>query len=121
MFQPVQIAATVTINEAADFPAEVLNDYEARRDALVDGLARIGWHVPKPGGSMFVWAPIPEPTPSSNPSSSPRRSCATPTSPCRPASVRPRRWGFVRFALIENEKRIAQGIRNLRRGLPKLG
>ena len=61
MFQPVQIAATVTINEATDFPAEVCATYESRRDALVDGLDRIGWHVPKPGGSMFVWAPIPEP------------------------------------------------------------
>src|SRR4029453_5918614 len=61
MFQPVQIAATVTINEASDFPAEVCATYQSRRDALGDGLERIGWHVPKPGGTMFVWAPVPEP------------------------------------------------------------
>ncbi|NNE12250.1 MAG: aminotransferase class I/II-fold pyridoxal phosphate-dependent enzyme, partial [Ilumatobacter sp.] len=60
MFQPVQIASTVTINEAADFPREICAIYESRCDALIEGLGRIGWDVPKPGGSMFVWAPIPE-------------------------------------------------------------
>ena len=48
MFQPVQIAATVTINEASDFPEEVCAIYQSRRDALIDGLERIGWHIPKP-------------------------------------------------------------------------
>ena len=47
MFQPVQIAATVTINEAADFPAEVCATYQSRRDALIDGLGRIGWDDPQ--------------------------------------------------------------------------
>ena len=60
MFQPVQIAATVTLNEAPDFPKEICATYERRCDTLIDGLARIGWDIPKPGGSMFVWAPIPE-------------------------------------------------------------
>jgi alanine-synthesizing transaminase len=122
MFQPVQIAATVTINEAADFPAEVCSTYEARRDALVDGLARIGWHVPKPGGSMFVWAPIPEPyaeLDSVEFSSMLVRDADVALSPG--VGFGPGGEGFVRFALIENEKRIAQGIRNLRRCLPKLG
>ncbi|MEM9517626.1 MAG: aminotransferase class I/II-fold pyridoxal phosphate-dependent enzyme, partial [Actinomycetota bacterium] len=44
MFQPVQIAATVTINEAPDFPKEVCATYQSRRDTLIDGLARIGWN-----------------------------------------------------------------------------
>ena len=59
-FQPIQIAATVTMNEAADYPAEVNAVYESRRNALVDGLARIGWEIERPRGTMFVWAPIPE-------------------------------------------------------------
>ncbi len=59
-FQPIQIAATVTMNEAADYPAEVNAVYESRRNAMVDGLARIGWDVERPRGTMFVWAPIPE-------------------------------------------------------------
>ena len=59
-FQPIQIAATVTMNEASDYPAEVNAVYESRRNAMVDGLARIGWDVERPRGTMFVWAPIPE-------------------------------------------------------------
>ena len=103
MFQPVQIAATVTLNEATDFPAEVCATYEARRDALVDGLDRIGWKVPKPGGSMFVWAPIPEPYADLD---SVEFSSALVRDADRPVArrrIRPGRRGFVRFALIENE------------------
>ena len=122
MFQPVQIAATVTINEAADFPTEVRETYERRRDALCDGLDRIGWHIPKPGGSMFVWAPIPEAyaeLDSVEFCSHVVRECDVALSPG--VGFGPGGEGFARFALIENEKRIAQGIRNLKRGLPKLG
>ncbi len=60
-FQPIQIAATVTLNEAQDFPEEVGAIYQARRDALCDGLDRIGWDMRRPQGTMFAWAPIPEP------------------------------------------------------------
>ncbi len=59
-FQPIQIAATVTLNEAIDYPAEVCGVYQARRDALCDGLNRIGWSIEPPKGTMFAWAPIPE-------------------------------------------------------------
>jgi alanine-synthesizing transaminase len=122
MFQPVQIAATVTINEAADFPREVCSIYQHRRDALIEGLDRIGWHIPKPSGSMFVWAPIPEPYAEMD-------SVEFCSMVVRDADVAlspglgfgPGGEGIARFALIETEKRIAQGIRNLRKGLPKLG
>src|SRR5665213_1421264 len=60
-FQPIQIAATVAMNEAADYPLVVNEIYLHRRDALCEGLQRIGWEVAKPKGTMFVWAPIPEP------------------------------------------------------------
>ena len=77
-FQPIQIAAIVAMNEAPDYPKLVNEIYQGRRDALCDGLARIGWEVPKPKGTMFVWAKIPEPVPSrwarsSSPSSSSER------------------------------------------------
>jgi alanine-synthesizing transaminase len=122
MFQPVQIAATVTINEAADFPKEICAIYQSRRDTLIDGLARIGWDVPKPGGSMFVWAPIPEPYSEMDSvefCSHVVRECDVALSPG--VGFGPGGEGFARFALIENEQRIQQGIRNLRRGLTKLG
>ncbi len=121
MFQPVQIAATVTLNEASDYPLEVCKIYQGRRDALVDGLSRIGWEVPKAKGSMFVWAPIPEPYRELNSvefCSLMVRDCDVALSPG--LGFGPGGEGFVRFALIENEKRIAQGLRNLKRGLVKL-
>ncbi|CAN5485310.1 aminotransferase class I/II-fold pyridoxal phosphate-dependent enzyme [soil metagenome] len=122
MFQPVQIAATVTLNEATDFPKEVCRTYESRCDTLIEGLSRIGWEIPKPGGSMFVWAPIPEPyaeLDSVEFCSLMVRECDVALSPG--LGFGPGGEGYVRFALIENEKRIQQGIRNLKRGLTKLG
>src|SRR5579864_7542049 len=60
-FQPIQIAAIVAMNESPDYPKWVNDTYHARRDALCDGLRRIGWNITPPQGTMFVWAPIPEP------------------------------------------------------------
>jgi alanine-synthesizing transaminase len=120
-FQPIQIAATVTMNEAADYPNEVCAIYQSRRDTLVDGLARIGWDIPKPMGTMFVWAPIPEPYAEMSSlefASLLVRDCEVATSPG--IGFGPGGDRFVRFALIENEQRIAQGLRNMRRGLVKL-
>src|SRR5688500_11930468 len=54
-FQPIQIAATVTLNEAQDFPKHTNEIYQGRRDALCDGLDRIGWHIERPRGTMFAW------------------------------------------------------------------
>ena len=53
-FQPIQIAATVTLNEAPDFPIEANDVYQSRRDALCGGLNRIGWEIEPPKGTMFV-------------------------------------------------------------------
>jgi len=121
-FQPIQIAATVTLNEAQDHPAEVQEIYQRRRDALCDGLHRIGWEMDPPMGSMFAWAPIPEPyreMGSIEFCSFLVREAQVATSPG--VGFGPGGEGFVRFALIENEQRIGQGIRNLKRALTKLG
>ncbi len=59
-FQPIQIAATVTLNEATDYPGRVSAIYERRRNALVEGLNRAGWPLTSPKGTMFAWARIPE-------------------------------------------------------------
>ena len=106
-FQPIQIAATVTMNEASDYPHEVNAIYQSR-DA-VRGLARIGWDFPKPKGTMFVWAPIPDPIRRWARWSSPFlvQEAEVATSP----GIGFGEGGdaFVRFALIENEQRINQG------------
>ena len=120
-FQPIQIAATVTLNEASDYPKEVCAIYESRMNTLIDGLARIGWHIPKSRGSMFVWAPIPEPyrdMDSVEFCSHLVRDCNVALSPG--SGFGPGGEGFARFALIENEQRINQAIRNLKTGLTRL-
>jgi alanine-synthesizing transaminase len=121
-FQPVQIAATVTLNEAADYPLEVNAIYESRRNALCDGLDRIGWDIPRPRGTMFAWAPIPEAYAELGSIEFAKlviNECDVAVSPG--VGFGPSGDGFVRFALIENEQRIGQAIRQLKRGLTKLG
>jgi alanine-synthesizing transaminase len=120
-FQPIQIASIVALNEARDYPAEACEIYRKRRNVLCDGLARIGWHVERPLGTMFVWAPIPE-------AYRELGSLAFAVKLTREASVAvspgvgfgPGGEGFVRFALVENEQRIAQAVRGIRRALPEL-
>ncbi len=60
MFQPVQIAAIIALNEDQACVEEIRKTYQDRRDALVDGLRRLGWKIEKPKGTMFVWGEIPE-------------------------------------------------------------
>lgn len=120
-FQPIQIAATVTLNEAQDYPAELNTVYQARRDALVDGLHRIGWDILRPRGTMFAWARIPEPYREMGSIEFAEmlvRDCDVAVSPG--VGFGPGGDGHVRFALIENEQRIAQAVRGLRRGLTRL-
>ncbi len=121
-FQPIQIAATVTMNEASDYPLEVNEIYLGRRDALCDGLDRIGWHIEKPKGTMFVWAPIPEPYAEMGSLEFAKMLVTEGHVAVSPGmGFGPGGEGFVRFALIENEQRIGQAVRNLRKALPKLG
>jgi len=115
-FQPIQIAATVTLREARNYPAEVCEIYRRRRDALCGGLARAGWPVEPPRGTMFVWAPIPEQF----------RELGSLELALRLAresgvAVSPGIGfgeggdGHVRFALVENEQRIGQATRAIKR------
>ena len=120
-FQPIQIAATVTMNEAPDYPKLVNDIYQSRRDALCDGLARMGWEFPKPRGTMFVWAPIPEPYRDMGSLDFARfliTDAKVATSPG--VGFGPGGDGFVRFALIENEQRIGQAVRTIHRALTGL-
>jgi alanine-synthesizing transaminase len=120
-FQPIQIASIVAMNEAAEYPKIVNEIYQGRRDVLCDGLNRIGWHITRPKGTMFVWAPIPEPYQEMGSlefSSFLVKEAEVATSPG--VGFGPGGDGFVRFALIENEQRTNQGIRNLKRALTKL-
>ncbi|MDQ1404087.1 MAG: alanine-synthesizing transaminase [Actinomycetota bacterium] len=120
-FQPIQIAATVAMNEAADYPKEVNDIYKGRRDALIDGLDRIGWEIEKPKGTMFVWTPIPEPYAEMGSIEFAKFLVQEGKVAVSPGvGFGPGGEGFVRFALIENEQRISQAVRSLRKTLTKL-
>ena len=114
-FQPLQIAATVALREARDQPAEAAAVYEGRRNALCDGLARVGWEVERPRATMFVWAPIPTGEPSQEFVLRLLREAHVAVSPGSGFGADGE--GFVRFALVENEQRIAQAVRGIRRAI----
>jgi alanine-synthesizing transaminase len=115
-FQPIQIAATVTLREALDYPSTVCDIYRGRRDALIRGLARAGWEVDPPQGTMFVWAPIPD-------QFAQLGSLEFALVLAREASVAVSPGvgfgeggdGHIRFALVENEQRIGQAVRAIRK------
>jgi alanine-synthesizing transaminase len=110
------------MNEAPDYPKLVNEIYQSRRDALCDGLNRVGWDIDKPKGTMFVWAPIPEPYREMGSLEFSKylvTDARVATSPGMGFGKGGE--GFVRFALIENEQRIAQGVRTIKRALTKLG
>jgi alanine-synthesizing transaminase len=120
-FQPIQIAATVALNEASEHPKFVNEVYQSRRDTLCRGLDRIGWSLEPPKGTMFVWAPIPEPyreMGSIEFASYLVKEGQVAVSPG--VGFGPGGDGHVRFALIENEQRINQAVRTLGRALTKL-
>ncbi len=121
-FQPIQIASIVAMNEAPDYPLEVNRIYRGRRDALIDGLARVGWEVERPRGTMFVWASIPTPYEELGSLEFSKllvREAKVAVSPG--VGFGPGGEGFVRFALVENEHRIGQAVRGIRKALTKLG
>jgi alanine-synthesizing transaminase len=121
-FQPIQIAATVVMNDLPDYPKEANEIYRSRRDTLIDGLARIGWEIEKPKGTMFVWAPIPEPYAEMGSLDFAKMLVQEAKVAVSPGmGFGPGGEGYVRFALVENEQRINQGIRGIRRALDKLG
>jgi alanine-synthesizing transaminase len=120
-FQPIQIAAIVAMNEAPDHPKLVNEIYQSRRDVLCDGLARCGWDLPRPKGTMFAWAAIPEPYAEMGSLDFAKHLVQEAQVAVSPGvGFGPGGDSFVRFALVENEQRITQATRNLRRALTKL-
>jgi alanine-synthesizing transaminase len=117
-FTPIQVAATAALNGPDDCIREKLDTYRKRRDAMVESFGRAGWHVPSPKASMFAWAPIPEVF-------KPLGSVEFSKLLVEKAEVAVAPGiGFgehgddhVRIALVENEQRIRQAARNIRRFL----
>ena len=116
-FQPLQIAATVALRDARGRPAEVAAIYEGRRNALCDNLSRIGWDVPRPKATMFVWARIPTGEEAQPFALRLLREAHVAVSPGSGFGADGE--GYVRFALVENEQRIAQAVRGIKGALPQ--
>jgi alanine-synthesizing transaminase len=117
-FTPVQVAAAAALNGPDDCIREMRDTYRKRRDALVESFGRAGWQIPAPAASMFAWAPIPE-------AFRPLGSVEFSKLLVEKAEVAVAPGiGFgehgddhVRIALVENEQRIRQAARNIRRFL----
>jgi alanine-synthesizing transaminase len=114
-FQPIQIASIVALRECEDYTKQVCALYQKRRDVLIEGLARAGWVVEPPRGSMFVWAPIPERYRSLGCLEFSKLLLEKALVAVSPGTgFGPLGEGYVRFALAENEQRIRQATRGIR-------
>ena len=119
-FTPIQVAAAAALNGPQACVEEIRATYKARRDCLVDSFGRAGWVVPPPPASMFAWAPIPEAY---------REIGSVEFSKLlvekADVAVSPGLGfgeygeGFVRIALVENEHRIRQAARNIKKFLAR--
>ncbi|MGB5159064.1 aminotransferase class I/II-fold pyridoxal phosphate-dependent enzyme [Desulfobacterium sp. N47] len=118
VFQPIQIASIIALNGPQDCVKDICNTYKERRDALVNGLNRIGWNIKSPKGTMFVWAKIPGQyikMGSVEFSKFIIKEAQVAVSP----GLGFGEYGdeYVRFALIENTMRINQAIRGIKKVL----
>jgi alanine-synthesizing transaminase len=117
-FTPVQVAACAALNGPQDCVAEMRAIYQRRRDVLIQGLAQAGWDVPSPKATMFVWAPLP-PTFREMGSLEFSKRLLTEAKVAVSPGIGFGEYGdgHVRIALVENEQRIRQATRSIRRFL----
>ncbi|MDQ4149567.1 MAG: aminotransferase class I/II-fold pyridoxal phosphate-dependent enzyme [Actinomycetota bacterium] len=118
VFQPIQIAGIIALNEVTEAPKQIRETYRGRRDALVSGLARAGWEIPPPPATMFAWAPIPEPFRQMGSLEFSKLLIANGKVAVAPGIGFGKAGdGHVRFALVENEHRIRQATRGIKKVL----
>ncbi|MFH1008347.1 MAG: aminotransferase class I/II-fold pyridoxal phosphate-dependent enzyme [Candidatus Latescibacterota bacterium] len=118
VFTPIQVAAIAALDGPQDCVREVTALYQDRRDIVVDGLNRMDWPVKPPRAGMFVWAPIPEPYKAMGSmefSMKLMREAEVAVAPG--VGFGHMGEGYVRIALVENEHRLRQAIRNIRKVL----
>ncbi len=118
IFTPVQVASIAALNGPQECVDEIRNSYKSRRDKLVDGLSKAGWQIPKPKGTMFVWGEIPEEYKEMGSLEFSKLLVEKAKVAVSPGvGFGNYGEGYVRFALVENEKRIMQAVRGIRRFL----
>ena len=115
IFQPIQIASIIALRDCDEYVPQIAEVYRKRRDVLIKGLASAGWEVPSPKGTMFVWAKLP-------PAYAKMGSLEFAKQLIKRAGVAvspgngfgERGEGYIRFALVENDQRIAQALRGIK-------
>ncbi|HXX80655.1 MAG TPA: aminotransferase class I/II-fold pyridoxal phosphate-dependent enzyme [Thermodesulfovibrionales bacterium] len=118
MFQPIQIASIIALRGPQNCVGEIRETYESRRDALITGLHKAGWGIEPPKATMFVWAEIPEPFKKMGSLEFSKfliREACVAVSPG--IGFGDGGESFVRFALVENEHRIRQAARGIKKAL----
>ena len=117
-FQPIQIASIIALNEHDDYIDVVVDEYRRRRDTLVEGLNKAGWEIESPNATMFVWARIPERFRGMGSLTFTLDLLDNAQVAVSPGiGFGPSGDEHVRFALVENEHRIGQAVRNIRKYL----
>ena len=121
-FTPIQVAATAALNGPQDFVEKNRQIYKSRRDALVDSFSRAGWAVPESKASMFCWAPLPRGFEEMGSMEFSKRLIEEAGVAVAPGvGFGEYGEGFVRIGLVENEQRIRQAARNIRKFLQRNG
>ena len=122
IFQAIQIATVIALRHCEGEMRAQADIYAARRDCLLDGLGRSGWEVESPKATMFIWQKIPEPYRSMESIEFALR-CLKDAE----VAVAPGRGfgedgeGYIRIALVENEERLRQAVRQIRKAFPVAG
>jgi len=120
MFTPIQVAATVALNGPQDCVTEITKNYEHRRDVLLESFANAGWEINKNNATMFCWAKIPEKCQFMGSLEFSKRLLTEAKVAVSPGiGFGAYGEGYVRIALIENEKRIRQAAKNIKKFLDK--
>jgi alanine-synthesizing transaminase len=121
-YTPIQVAAATALNGPQDCVNEIRAIYRSRRDVLVDAMGRAGWTIPSPPATMFAWAPIPEAFRTIGSMEFSKRLLLEAKVAVSPGiGFGEYGEGYVRLALVENEHRIRQAARNVRRFLNDVG
>jgi len=118
IFQPIQIASILALNGPQECVEEIRDIYSSRRDRLIEGLSRSGWQIPKPKATMFVWAQMPDQYKELGSLEFSKLLIEKAKVAVSPGiGFGNYGEGYLRLAMVENEQRIMQAVRGIRRML----
>ncbi len=121
-FTPIQAAACAALNGPQDIVESNRNLYHKRRDVMVEAFGRAGWDIPSPPASMFAWAPLPPQLKDMGSLEFSKQLLTEAKVAVAPGvGYGEKGEGFVRIAMVENEQRLRQAARNVKRYLSSLG